>query len=101
MTLSCPSHPFEWNATKQELSLWLIIQPGASNTIRTGLHQGRIKIRLAAPPIEGRANAMLIRWLAEQFQVPQKQVCCVQGASTRWKKMRIDRPRFPQDWPWE
>ena len=56
------------------LTLTLHIQPGAKRTEVAGLHGDALKIRLAAPPIEGRANEALLRFIAESFAVPLRQV---------------------------
>ena len=52
-----------------KLILSLYIQPGAKNTQFAGLHGDALKISLAAPPIEGKANKALIKFLANCFQV--------------------------------
>ena len=55
-----------------------------------GKHAGAIKIKLRAPAIEGRANAALIRFLAEQFQVPRHAIALERGQKSRNKVIRID-----------
>ncbi|MES2207213.1 MAG: DUF167 family protein [Pseudomonadota bacterium] len=87
--------------TDDLLILWLYIQPGATHTVRQGLYQGRIKLKVAAPPIEGKANTILIAWLAVQFGVSKKAVELIQGDTTRYKKVLIYKPKkFPSDWSW-
>ncbi len=71
------------------LLLYLHIQPGASRTEIAGLHGDALKIRLATPPVEGRANEALLRYLADLFQVPQRQVELRSGASSRKKRVAI------------
>jgi len=83
----------EWyrsNDTGKRLILTLHIQPGARRTKVVGLHGGALKIKLAAPPVEGAANAALLAFLAEAFGVPQRQVILRQGARSRRKIVEIE-----------
>ncbi|MCW5601801.1 DUF167 family protein [Nitrosomonas sp.] len=74
------------------LILTLYIQPGARHTEPAGLHGGALKIRLSAPPIEGKANKALLKFLAERFQVPLCQVSIKQGEHSRRKIVEILHP---------
>jgi hypothetical protein len=69
--------------------LSLHVQPGAKRTEIVGLHGDALKIRLAAPPVEGKANDCLIGFLAELLDVPQSQVTLVSGATSRQKRLRV------------
>ncbi|MFH2134118.1 MAG: DUF167 domain-containing protein [Pseudomonadota bacterium] len=71
------------------LTLTLHVQPGAKRSEVAGLHGEALKIRLAAPPIEGRANAALCKFIAEIFGVTQRQVELKQGAQSRHKVVAI------------
>ncbi len=71
------------------LTLTLHIQPGAKRSEIAGLHGDALKIRLAAPPIEGRANEALLRFMAESFEVPLRQVELKQGGQSRHKVVAI------------
>jgi uncharacterized protein (TIGR00251 family) len=71
------------------LTLTLHIQPGAKRTDVAGLHGEALKIRLAAPPIEGRANEALLKFIAESFSVPVRQVELKQGGQSRHKVVAI------------
>ncbi|GAA5784811.1 hypothetical protein YWS52_11310 [Chitiniphilus shinanonensis] len=55
----------------------------------TGLYDGALKLRLAAPPVDGKANAALLDFLAQAFAVPRRQVELKSGASSRRKVIRI------------
>ena len=83
------------------LVLSLHVQPGAAHTAVSGTHGGALKIRLAAPPVEGKANAALLRYLADAFAVPVRQVTLVRGETSRQKSVRIDAPRARPDREWE
>jgi len=71
------------------LSLTLHVQPGAKRTEISGLHGEALKIRLAAPPIEGRANEALLRFVADTFDVPLRQVELRQGGQSRHKVVLV------------
>ncbi len=86
------------------LELALHVQPGASRTEVAGVHgterAARLKVRLAAPPVDGKANAELLRFLAAAFGVPLRQVRVVRGASSRQKCVRIEAPARRPDRGW-
>lgn len=71
------------------LILVLHVQPGAKQTSVAGLHGDALKIRLAAPPVEGRANEALLRFIADQFEVPLRSVELKQGGQSRHKRVAI------------
>ncbi len=68
-----------------DLWLYVYIQPGAKSTAWFGIYGERVKIRLAVPPIDGRANAALCRWLAEELSFSVRDVSVLRGASSRQK----------------
>lgn len=78
-------HRIEGNA----VILTLHVQPGAKRSEVAGLHGDALKIRLAAPPIEGRANEALLRFVAELFAVPLRNVELLSGAQSRHKRVKI------------
>ncbi len=69
--------------------LSLHIQPGAKRSETAGLHGEALKIRLAAPPVDGRANDALIAFLAKALGVPKASVSLVAGQSSRAKRVRV------------
>lgn len=77
--------------------LTLYIQPGAKRTEVVGLHGDALKIKLAAAPREGRANAALLKYLAECFKVSQSQVVLKQGEKSRRKVVCISQSRCSPD----
>lgn len=70
--------------------LSLHIQPGAKRTETAGLHGDALKIRLAAPPVDGKANEALIAYLAKRLDVPKSRVELISGQTSRAKRVRID-----------
>jgi uncharacterized protein (TIGR00251 family) len=65
------------------------IQPKASRTECVGPHGDALKIRVAAPPVDGVANEELIRFLAQSLDVPLSAVRIEAGGSGRRKRMKI------------
>ena len=69
--------------------LELHVQPGAKRTEFAGKHGERLKVRLAAPAHEGRANQALVEFLADYYRVPKKNVTIANGARSRTKRVVI------------
>jgi uncharacterized protein (TIGR00251 family) len=90
----------EGDGAAHVITLTLHVQPGAKRTEVAGLHGDALKIRLAAPPVEGKANAELLRYLAEAFGVPQRAVTLVRGETSRSKTVRIVAPSMRPDRGW-
>lgn len=65
--------------------LRLRVQPRASRTEVVGPHGGELRIRLAAPPVDGAANAELVRFLADRLGVPARAVTLARGVAGRRK----------------
>lgn len=65
------------------------VVPRASRSEIVGFHDGALKIRIAAPSVEGAANDELVKFLAKQFGVPRNAVRIVSGAGSRSKTIRI------------
>ena len=78
----------------QDNDLLLIchLQPGAKKSEFAGLHGDALKIRIQAPPVDGKANAELIRFLAQAFAVSKRDVELVSGELNRHKRLRISTP---------
>ena len=69
--------------------LQLSVMPNAKLTEVDGLHDGALRVRLAAPPIDGRANEALVAWLAKSLGVPKRSVEVLRGESGRRKQVAI------------
>jgi uncharacterized protein (TIGR00251 family) len=70
--------------------LELHVQPGASRTEFAGMHGERVKVRLAARAIDGKANLALIEFLADYYKVPKRNVRIEAGLRSRQKRVAID-----------
>jgi len=71
---------------------WLIAvhaQPGAKKSAVAGLHGAALKIRIAAPPVEGKANEALIAFVAKALGVPRRSVSLVRGEASREKLLLV------------
>jgi hypothetical protein len=81
--------PTWYRSTGNIITLTLHVQPGAKQTTIAGLHGDALKIRLAAPPVEGRANEALLRFIADVFKVPLRDVELKQGEQSRHKCVEV------------
>lgn len=76
-------------ATAEGVRLRLRVQPRASRSEVIGLHGDTIRIRLAAPPVDGAANEELVRHLAEVLAVPRRAVEITAGHASRLKTVTV------------
>lgn len=76
-------------ADDKGVTLRLHIQPGAKKTEVVGLHGEALKIRLAAPPVDGKANACLLEFLAQRLRVKRSQLTITRGLSSRRKTVFV------------
>ncbi|HLL04321.1 MAG TPA: DUF167 domain-containing protein [Myxococcaceae bacterium] len=71
------------------VELSLLVQPRASRTRVLGEHDGLLKLQLAAPPVDGEANAALVEFLAKLLGVPRRQVSLIAGDASRRKRVSV------------
>jgi uncharacterized protein len=84
------SAPLSWlRVAGDDVVLTLHIQPGAKRTEVAGIHGEALKIRLGAPPVDGKANDCLIAFLAERLRVPKSRVVLEAGMTSRSKRVRV------------
>lgn len=76
-------------SVKGGVRLHLFIQPKASKNEFVGVHDKELKIKITAPPIDGRANEGLIEFMSEIFGVPKRDVQLIRGESSRHKVIEI------------
>lgn len=72
-----------------KITLTLHIQPGAKKTEVAGLYGDALKIRLAAPPVDGKANAALIGFVAERLALGKSAVTLKNGQTSRRKVLEV------------
>jgi len=75
--------------TDEGVEISLYIQPKASKTEIIGEHNGSLKIKIKAPPVDGQANAEVIEFLAKKLGIPKRQVEFLKGDKSREKKVRV------------
>jgi uncharacterized protein (TIGR00251 family) len=97
--VSTPEHSaahYQW--TDGDLLLVCHLQPKASKSEFSGLHGDALKVRIQAPPVEGKANSELVKFLAKQFGVSKSAVSIISGELNRHKRVRITQPqRLPAE----
>ena len=73
----------------RQTTLTLHIQPGAKKTEVAGEHGDALKIRLAAPPVDGKANVALIAFVADRLGVAKSSVSLKSGQTSRRKVLEV------------
>ena len=87
---------YRWQAGT--LILELRVQPRARRNSVEGLHNGALKLRLTAPPVDDKANEALCRWLADDFGTSRAEVEVIRGATSRSKVVQVGRPSVAPAW---
>ncbi len=82
-----------WHWEGDDLHLQLRVLPRAKRDALEAPAGEVLKVRITAPPVEGKANAHLRRFLAEQFGVSQSAIRILSGERSRIKRVRIHRPK--------
>lgn len=70
-------------------NLEIYVQPGARRSEFAGWHGGLLKVKIAAPPVEGKANKVLLEFLARSLGVSKTQLALAGGEHARQKRLRI------------
>jgi len=87
----------EWlSGANGQWRLRLHVQPGASRTAVQGEHDGCLKLSVAAPPIDGRANDAIVKWFARRLGVPRAALRIAAGASGRRKTLLVEADVAPE-----
>lgn len=74
------------------------MQPRASRDEVVGVQGGRLKVRIAAAPVDSAANSRLKEFLAKEFGVARGRVRLISGEAHREKRVAVDRPRRLPGW---
>lgn len=72
--------------------LHVLVTPGAPRTRADGLHDGCLRVRLAAAPVDGKANDALLDWLAAELDLARRQLRLQRGLTARRKQVALDAP---------
>ena len=81
---------FRWNNDCLEIRVKVV--PRSSRDFIAGLLEDRLKVTITAPPVDGKANAHLIRWFAKLCGVPKSHVSVIAGETSREKTLAVDKP---------
>ncbi len=83
---------YRLDSAQHRLTLTLHIQPGARTTAIAGMYGDALKVRVAAPAVDNKANAALIDFLHQWFKLPPSHIRIKQGAHARRKIVELDHP---------
>lgn len=79
-----------WLSEKdQDIVLRLHAQPGAKRTSVVGLYGDKLKIAVATPPVDGKANQAIIAFLAKTLGISKSKLTLISGETSREKRIRI------------
>lgn len=83
---------FKWHSSTQ-LHIYCLIQAGKKTDEVVGIHDNRLKIKVAAPASEGKANKHLIRLFSQWCSVPKSRVMILKGLTSHQKTIAIVEPK--------
>ena len=89
---SCGEVPWQWSG--EDLVLRISVQPRSSVNAISGIHNGHLRVRLTAAPVDGKANQSLTRLLSKSFGVPPSQIAIEKGETSKLKRVRILSPKI-------
>jgi uncharacterized protein (TIGR00251 family) len=78
-----------YNAASRRLSLCVHVQPNARRSEAVGLHGGALKVKIAAPAVDNKANTELIEFLSKTLEVSKSAIAIRRGATSRRKMVEI------------
>ena len=90
--MSGESNWLRFDSERNVLSLRLHVQPNASRSGFAGRHGDRLKVRIAAPAVDSKANVLLVDFLGKSFDVPAREVIIIRGGQSRAKTVEIVGP---------
>lgn len=83
----------EFCENPQGIRLRIFLQPKASRDQVVGLHDNELKIAITAPPVDGQANAHLLKFLSKLFKVPKSSIQLEKGELQRHKQVFVPEPK--------
>jgi uncharacterized protein (TIGR00251 family) len=87
--MSVPDLPFLRIEKTGAVIVAVHVMPNAPQTQVQGLHDGALRVRLKAPPVDGKANQELVAWLARELKVPRASIELIRGDTARRKQLRV------------
>lgn len=85
---------FAIEQNKDGIRLRIFLQPKASKDYIAGIHDDELKITITAPPVDGQANAHLLKFLSKSFKVPKSSIILEKGELSRHKQVWIPEPKL-------
>lgn len=85
--------PNAYHWENSTLYVTIFLQPRASKNTIVGWHDGKLKVQITAPPVDGKANKCLCEFLAKYFGVAKSAVTITKGETGRTKLVRVDDPQ--------
>lgn len=100
MSQALPTLPYLRAQKDGSVLVEVHVMPNAAKTQIQGLYDGALRVRLHAPPVDGKANLALQAWLAQTLEIPKSAVELVRGATARRKQLRIAASHVAKaNWP--
>lgn len=87
---SKPIAVIDYSEKENKLTFTVRVVPRASRSEIVGEHAGALRVRLAAPPVEGAANEELIRILARALKVPRTSIAIIGGSASKLKRVAVN-----------
>jgi uncharacterized protein (TIGR00251 family) len=87
-----------YRVTNDNIILQIYLQPGAKTDEIVGMHGDYLKIKIKAPPVEGKANDALVKFLAKKFGIACRDVVLAKGKQSRYKQVIIKGVSSLPDW---
>jgi len=84
------SNPAWLRETAEGVEIALYVQPGAKKTEIVGEFDGALKLRVLAPPVEGKANAAVLAFFAKSCGVSKSRISVISGELNRHKRVRVE-----------
>jgi uncharacterized protein (TIGR00251 family) len=84
MNATSPFHPH-----RDGTLIDLLVQPSASRSEIAGIHVGALRVRIAAPPVDGAANEAIIEFLSKQMKIRKSDIAITTGATGRRKRVLV------------
>ncbi|MDY6823936.1 MAG: DUF167 domain-containing protein [Thermodesulfobacteriota bacterium] len=76
--------------TGTALAFSVFVVPKSSKNAIMGIHNGALKIKITAPPVDGKANAICVKYIAKQLKVPRSAISITAGAASRNKEITVE-----------
>ncbi len=90
MHVPMPEVPLKIRKSATSIDIALHVQPRARKNEIAGVHDGALKLKVVAPPVENAANEAVIKFFASMFDIPRSRLTIVSGEKSRDKTLRLE-----------